>query len=226
MQYFWEWAVKPMLYYKRARKILEIGASLGHNTYKILKSFPDAKITVIDPCLDLDLDLAAVFEHQPRVSICKGNSLDMLPVLSDAYDAILIDGDHNYYTVYNELKLIAERNLLAPNGVIFLHDIGPPYGRKDMFYQPSSIPDEAKTSDAPQGVRTAIESFISKAPEPYILLAWNTEHGLGCVMRKTAYQPTILVARLSWNFIRWKNWLLRKLRIKKVDQGTWGRHDN
>lgn len=58
-------------------------------------------------------------------------------------DAWLIDGDHNWYTVYHELKQIDAlcrrdgRPMLA-----FLHDIDWPAGRRDMYYAPDQIPAE------------------------------------------------------------------------------------
>jgi hypothetical protein len=111
VQYFWEWALKPLLRFNNTSRILEIGASFGGNTVKLLRDLPQARIAVIDPCFDDDL--VARYRNEPRVEVHKGRSLEVLPNLSGQYDAILIDGDHNYYTVYNELKLIAKRALLA-----------------------------------------------------------------------------------------------------------------
>src|SRR6202011_3770653 len=62
----------------------------------------------------------------------------------DACDAYFLDGDHNYYTVRGELDAIArgaEKNgERAP--LIFVHDVGWPWGRRDMYYAPESIPAE------------------------------------------------------------------------------------
>lgn len=58
-------------------------------------------------------------------------------------DAWLIDGDQNWYTVYNELKRIEalnrrdERPMLA-----FLHDVAWPAARRDMYHAPLEIPAE------------------------------------------------------------------------------------
>jgi hypothetical protein len=209
VQYFWEWALKPLLRFNGASRILEIGASFGGNTEKLLKDLPQARIAIIDPCFDDDL--VARYSDESRVVVHKGRSLEVLPDLSGEYDAILMDGDHNYYTVYNELNLIAKRTLLAENGFILLHDMGPPYGRKDMFYDRDAVPPEAKASGRPEGVRTAVEAFMSGAPEPYRLLVWRAQHGLGCLVRERDYKPSLKFAALLWHGIRWKNWLLRRL---------------
>jgi len=129
--------------------VCEIGASRGASTDSLL-ALPDVSITVIDPCLDLDLE--AKYAGEPRATICKANSLFALPTLGQAYDCILIDGDHNWYTVYNELRTISERLLLQRGGIIFLHDVGWPYGRRDMYYQPHTIPSEYRHGYARRGI--------------------------------------------------------------------------
>ena len=66
------------------------------------------------------------------------NVLEELP----AQDAYFLDGDHNYYTVFNELRLIdaaaQEDGQAFP--LVFLHDIGWPCARRDMYYAPTSLP--------------------------------------------------------------------------------------
>ncbi len=57
---------------------------------------------------------------------------------------MFLDGDHNWYTVFHELRLIEEhcqRNeRLFP--LVLLHDLGWPYGRRDLYYNPETIPAE------------------------------------------------------------------------------------
>jgi hypothetical protein len=103
-------------------------------------SAPDVEVTVVDPCLDCNL--AEKFAENSHVAVRKGISLEVLPKLAGTYDCILIDGDHNWYTVYHELKTIAERDLLRPGGIVFFHDIEWPWGRRDLYYQPDLIPPE------------------------------------------------------------------------------------
>jgi hypothetical protein len=40
------------------------------------------------------------------VKVYRGNSLQVLPQVREVYDCVLIDGDHNWHTVFNELRLI------------------------------------------------------------------------------------------------------------------------
>jgi predicted O-methyltransferase YrrM len=131
-----DWTV-PLARKRGWKSFCEIGASFGLTSDEILK-VPDISYTIIDPCLDADLALK--YAGDARVAVKQSNSLDALPNLDGAYDCILIDGDHNWYTVFNELRLIRERGLLRRGGMIFFHDVERPYGRRDMYYQPDTIP--------------------------------------------------------------------------------------
>lgn len=93
---------------------------------------PTIAVTVIDSCLDCDLNER--FASNSHVTVKKGISLEVLPELHDTFDCILIDGDHNWYTVYHELKMIYDRELLKRGGIVFLHDVEWPWGRRDMYY--------------------------------------------------------------------------------------------
>lgn len=82
------------------------------------------------------------WKDNPHIRFYRGHSIELftqLPVL----DAVLIDGDHNWYTVYNELKLIEKQAIAAGRfPLVFVHDIDWPYGRRDLYYDPESIPPE------------------------------------------------------------------------------------
>ncbi len=71
------------------------------------------------------------------------SSLEALPQLPPM-DAYLIDGDHNYYTVLSELRLIRDRAEDAGREfpLAILHDVGWPCARRDSYYAPERIPVE------------------------------------------------------------------------------------
>ena len=210
MHYFADKIIKPYIAESRYRRICEIGAARGDNTDKLLE-IADVSVSIIDP--GLDLDLYEKYRNNHRVQLHKGLSLDVLKTLSEPFDSILIDGDHNWFTVYNELKTIHERDLLKPGGTIFLHDVGFPYGRRDMYYQPELIPQEftqpfakkgivygqSELSEteganahlcnadheggARNGVLTAVEDFLRENERKYQFYYLNEEHGLGVVLK-------------------------------------------
>src|SRR5215471_4385746 len=120
MRFFSEIVIKPYIIANRYRSICEIGAKLGENTGELLK-IDSVVIDIIDPCLDADL--CKEYRDNKRVRVHRGISLDVLPTISAQFDCVLIDGDHNWYTVYNELRMIEERGLIKPGGTIFFHDV-------------------------------------------------------------------------------------------------------
>ena len=64
-------------------------------------------------------------------------SLNVLPNLK-SFDAIFIDDDPNWYTVYNELKLIKKNNNSFP--LVFICNNKYPYKRRDAYTNPNDIP--------------------------------------------------------------------------------------
>jgi hypothetical protein len=127
----------PLARKRQWRSFCEIGSRNGDSA-NVLLGLPGVSLSIIDPCLDSDL--VQRYSTEPRVAVHKAISLEALPVVNGPFDCIFIDGDHNWYTVYNELRLIRERNLLRTGGMIFFHDVSWPYGRRDMYYQPQLIP--------------------------------------------------------------------------------------
>jgi Methyltransferase domain len=224
MQYFWDWAVRPLLRTRGVKRLLEIGASQGGNTDRILTAFPSLSLSVVDPCLDVDL--TAKYRDVPAVTVYPGRSLEMLPQLRSTYDAILIDGDHNYYTVFNELRLIAQGGLLAPGGMILFHDVGEPWAFKDMYYEPERIPEESKSPHAPHGVLTAVEAFRRQFPTNWVWMRWRDEHGLGCLFDPRSRWERLALGFKSilWQGIRWRNRLGRWTGLMPSDVIRWGRN--
>lgn len=137
MHYFFNRVIRPCILQNKYKYICEIGASEGIHSDKLLQ-IKSIALAVIDLCLEADLP--AMYKDNKRVKVFKGFSLEVLPKISKKFDCILIDGDHNWYTVFNELKTIHERNLIRSGGTIFLHDVSWPYGRRDLYYLPESIP--------------------------------------------------------------------------------------
>lgn len=211
MLFFADKLTIPLIRESNRKAILEIGSSYGNSIRPIL-ALGDVRVSIIDP--GLDTDLLAAFGEQ--ITLHKGLSLDVLPHLDETYDCIFIDGDHNWYTVFNELRLIEERNLLKPGGIIFLHDIGWPYGRRDMYYQPDTIPAECRRPCATKGilkghsrlsetggfnaghfnaleesgprngVLTAVEDYLRQSRQQYHFVKDMREFGLGILLNKSA----------------------------------------
>src|SRR5262249_34702764 len=134
----------------------------GINTKKLLAHCEahDAVLHVIDPAPRFDV---AAWQQRfgARFVLHREPSLAALPRI-DQIDAVMIDGDHNWYTVISELRVIAERCSARnrPFPLAFLHDIGWPYGRRDLYYDPATIPPNYRQAYAQSGVRPGVPALV------------------------------------------------------------------
>jgi hypothetical protein len=151
---FWDDVVAPIVKAARTKRLIEIGALRGENTVLLLEALgDDAELHVVDPLPEFDPE-----EHTRRFPgryvFHRDLSLNVLPD-AGAFDVALIDGDHNWYTVYNELQLLrkaAERDQ-RPLPILIMHDVCWPYGRRDLYYNPADIPAEFRQPYARRGIR-------------------------------------------------------------------------
>ena len=156
MVQFWDTVVRPLLEGLVPRVVVEVGMFKGETTEKLL-DFAAGRETVVhgvDPADPPGFDLEGfrqrygdrfVFHNEP--------SLDVLPRIRDA-DAVLLDGDHNWYTVFNELSLLdgVAREEQRPFPLTLLHDIDWPWGRRDMYYVAERIPEDQRNGVTTGGV--------------------------------------------------------------------------
>ena len=122
-----------------AKSLVEIGAYAGDLTRVLLDwaARAGASVVAIDPT-----------PHDRLVELSKEHSeLELVQEPShealrriELPDAVIIDGDHNYYTVSEELRLIDERAAGAELPLLLLHDVGWPHGRRDAYWNPESDP--------------------------------------------------------------------------------------
>jgi len=132
--------IEPVLAAATPRRICEIGVDKGVFT-SFLVDFcrnHDCHYSGIDPTLPETLTKGPQDDH---VTFIKSTSLDALSQLP-SQDVYFVDGDHNYYTVLNELRRIFSHTGASP--IVFLHDVGWPWGRRDQYCSPESIPPEAR----------------------------------------------------------------------------------
>jgi hypothetical protein len=150
---FWDLAIAPVLDALEPRRVVEIGALRGETTVLMLERLgADCELHVIDPVPAFDPS-----EHERqfpgRYIFHRDLSHNVLPDLPPM-DAALIDGDHNWYTVYHELRMLSDgaRRAGAPMPVMIMHDVCWPYGRRDLYYSPETIPAEFRQEYAQAGM--------------------------------------------------------------------------
>ncbi|SHK24150.1 glycosyltransferase [Tepidibacter formicigenes] len=162
MNRFWESIIQPIFEKRKPKHIVEIGSDEGKNTEKVLEYCKrnDGKITVIDPSPRYDTKIWEK-NNMKYLKIYKELSLNVLPKLN-CYDIVLIDGDHNWYTVYNELKIIYKNNSLENFPIIILHDVSWPYARRDLYYNPENIPLAYRKPYAKKGIDPESTNLLEK----------------------------------------------------------------
>ncbi len=195
-----------------AGKVVEVGAFHGKSTRDLLTwaGDRDARIVAVDPAPEVELrELAS--EH-PELELLERSSIEALEGL-DA-DAVILDGDHNYFTLTEELRLIEAGHPGAALPLVIAHDIGWPLARRDAYYAPERVPPEhrqplarnvflapgeaqpvaggmpfacvAEREGGPaNGILTAVEDFISDRPELRLAVV-PAFFGLGFIWHRDA----------------------------------------
>lgn len=160
--------------------------------FKVKKAILTGPIdeNLVNEIIKFDAEFIAINTNRthPKFKIINGNSLDVLKFQVD-YEAIFIDDDPNWYTIYNELNLIKKANDEFP--IVFICNNTFPHKRRDSYVNPENIPQEFRQeyikglpityenneiiiedeyyhacdeNTARNGVLTAIEDFLNENP--------------------------------------------------------------
>lgn len=162
MYAFWDSVTEPVLEILRPEVVVEVGSESGANTRKLLEFCRGhgATLHAVDPVPNFDA-AALQEEYGGYLVFHEALSLDALPEI-ERFDVVLLDGDHNWYTVYNELKLIergCERSS-RPFPLVMLHDVDWPYGRRDLYYAPETIPEEHRQPYRAAGMKPGVSELV------------------------------------------------------------------
>lgn len=224
-----------------ARLVAEVGAYAGDLTRLLVDwaAQSGARVVAIDPSpteplLQLDRD-------HPELELIREISLDALPDL-DPPDVVVVDGDHNYYTVAEELRLIGERAVELP--LVIFHDACWPHGRRDDYFAADQIPEghrrpvagdggglhpgepglragglpypwsAAREGGSRNGVLTAAEDFVAGRDDLRLAVV-PAFFGLGAIWRRDAPAAEALARLIDpWD----DNPLLARLESNRVHQ--------
>ena len=121
------------------RSITEIGAYAGDFT-RDLADFAAARggeVLAVDPYPQPAL--AELADSNEAVELIREPSDEALGSIRRT-DAVVIDGDHNHYTVSRELGALAERFGQEAMPLLLIHDVRWPHARRDVYYAPDRIP--------------------------------------------------------------------------------------
>lgn len=142
----------PCLDTAAPQSVVELGAYAGDVTRLLLRwaAGTGARVWSVDP--EPQAALVQLAEEHAELELVRATSHDALATLPAA-DAVIVDGDHNYYTVSEELRLIAERARAegAPLPLMLCHDVCWPHARRDSYYAPQLIPAQERQPTADGG---------------------------------------------------------------------------
>ena len=126
-----------------ATSVVEVGAYAGDLT-RVLVDWAaggGATITAVDPAPQPGLE--ALASGHERLRLVRESSLTALARLP-VPDAVVIDGDHNHWTVSEELRLVSERAGADGLPLLLFHDVCWPHGRRDDYFAPDAVPAERR----------------------------------------------------------------------------------
>jgi hypothetical protein len=228
----------PCLDAAGARSVVEVGAYSGDLTSVLVDwaAGNGGRVWAIDP--DPAAGLVRLDEQSPQLELVRETSLAALPRVLPV-DAVIIDGDHNYYTVSEELRLVAAAGTELP--LLLFHDVCWPHARRDDYFAPELVPAEhrqpiaegggllpdepgvrhgglpyraaaAREGGPRNGVLTAVEDFVAGRDDLTLAIV-PAFFGLGVVWQRDAPGADALAELLApWD----RNSLLARLEANRV----------
>jgi hypothetical protein len=222
------------------RSVAEVGAYAGDLTRLLLDwaAGSGARVFAIDPSPQEELE--QLDRERDELELIRATSLEALRRIA-VPDAVVIDGDHNYYTVSEELRLIGERAPEDGLPLLMFHDVCWPHARRDDYFAPELIPDDqrqpvvegaglfpgdpgihpgglpfhfaAEREGGPRnGVLTAVEDFVERR-QGMRLAVVPAFFGLGVVWHREAPWAAALAEVLDpWD----RNQVLERLEENRV----------
>ena len=160
---------------QHAPSVLEVGTDTGATFIPLLvfltrvhQEFLLAGIDIkIHESLKMMTRLIDVDQQKHNVYLIEENSLVTLPKLCESnvkFDVILLDGDHNYFTVAKELEIIPK--LLNDYGLLIIDDFDGRWSEKDLWYSTRDGYEQNAIATKPtdtekHGVKAAVEEFLA-----------------------------------------------------------------
>jgi len=215
----WSLHIEPILQVVKPKRLMEVGADAGYHTNRLLGWCRDngAILDVVDP--EPQEALEKVLAKYPAEHVYHKQISTEVLLTAELPDVLLLDGDHNWSTVYRELKTVERRAVAVGRAlpIILAHDIGWPYARRDMYYVPDRIPEKhpyayvglhptegikergmnyrlanALHEGGPRnGVLTAFEDFIAELASEVDFRTLPYFNGLGILVPAARHTPEL-----------------------------------
>jgi methyltransferase family protein len=163
---------------ERAPTILEVGIDRGVSMIPLVvflartrEAFAYVGVDIfVQEQVQVMLSHMDLTEHQ-QAYCAEGNSIEALPKMVEQgmkFDVVLLDGDHNYHTVAEELKHIEA--LTFPESIIIIDDYDGRWSERDLWYAERPGYEDNKLASKKvetekHGVKPAVDEWLETHPE-------------------------------------------------------------
>ena len=143
MDGFWSSFIKPLIEAAAPLRMMEVGTETGGHTAMLLgySARTGCKLELLDTRAAPALG-ALLAQYPGAYAFHPLRGLEAIPLVPPC-DVVVMDSDPNWFTVFHELQLLFARaaEARAPAPLVLLHNVGWPYGRRDMYREPGIIPE-------------------------------------------------------------------------------------
>src|SRR5579864_4576553 len=162
----------------RAPAVLEVGIDRGVTLLPLLVFMSRTRENFLLVGVDILIQeqVRVMMQHIDLIpsqqAFCvEGNSLEVLPKMIDqgmAFDVLLLDGDHNYHTVQQEMQHVEK--LVKPGGIVICDDYDGRWSERDLWYAEREGYEDVKhatpkVDTEKHGVKAAIDEWLEAHPE-------------------------------------------------------------
>lgn len=158
--------------------VLEVGIDKGTTLIPLIvflaRTRPVFLVVGVDVLVQesVHLTIANLDLTEQQQSFCiQGNSLEVLPKMVEQgmkFDVVLLDGDHNYYTLSKELEHLEQ--ITHPHSLVVIDDYSGRWAEKDLWYAERDGYQEVKDVTKPvetekHGVKAAVDEWLTAHPD-------------------------------------------------------------
>lgn len=162
----------------RAPWVLEVGIDRGVTLVPLIaflaRTRPQFQVVGVDVLVQEQVQLVVnnLDLQQGQQAFCiQGSSLDILPKMVEQgmkFDVVLLDGDHNYHTVSEEMKHLEA--LVYPTSIVVIDDYDGRWSERDLWYSEregyEDVADATPRVDTEKhGVKPAVDEWLDAHPE-------------------------------------------------------------
>lgn len=157
--------------------VLEVGIDRGVTLFPLVTAMarmqPQWMYLGVDILVQESVKLTLKNMEDPIPSmtwLLQRNSLDVLPEIVEqglTFDVVLLDGDHNYHTVSQEMQYV--ERLVRPGGVIIIDDYDGKWSERDLFYCERPGYEDvgiatSRVETEKHGVKPAVDEWLEAHP--------------------------------------------------------------